>query len=47
MKVFIVHRVKQSIMKGFRSIELDLESFGLKLKNELWKVKQKNYDGMS
>ena len=32
MMVFIVSRVKQSIWKGFRSMELDLESFGLRLK---------------
>ena len=28
----MVSRVKQSIWKSFRSIELDLESFGLRLK---------------
>ena len=33
MMIFIVSRVKQSIRKGFRSMELDLESFGLRLKN--------------
>ena len=33
--VFIVSRVKQSIWKGFRSMVLDLESFGLRLKNGL------------
>ena len=30
--VCMVSRVKQSIWKGFRSMELDLESFGLRLK---------------
>ena len=35
--VCMVSRVKQSILKGFRSMELDLESFGLKLKFWLWK----------
>ena len=39
--VFIVSGVKQSIWKDFRSMELDLENFGLRLKNGLWKVKQK------
>ena len=33
MLVFIVPRVKQSILKGFRSMKLDLESFELTLKN--------------
>ena len=32
-----VSRVKQSIWKGFRSMELDLESFGLRLKIWSWK----------
>ena len=32
MMVFMVSRMKQSIWKGCRSIEQDLESFGLKLK---------------
>ena len=31
--VCMVSRVKQSIWKGFRSIELDLESFDLWLEN--------------
>ena len=39
--VFIIPKVKQCIWKGFRSIELDLKSFGLRLKNGLWKVKKK------
>ena len=33
MMVFIVPKVKQSIWKRFRSMELDLESTGLRLKN--------------
>ena len=33
----MVYRVKQSIWKSFRSMEQDLESFGLRLKNWLWK----------
>ena len=41
MMVFIVHRVKQSIWKGFRSMEPNLESFGLWLKNWIWKVKKR------
>ena len=41
MMVFIVSRVKQSIWKGFLSMEQDSKSFGLRLKNGLWKVKQK------
>ena len=35
--VSMVSRMKQSIWKGFRSMELDLESFGLRLKIWLWK----------
>ena len=35
--VFMVSRVKQSVWKGFRSMEQDLESFGLWLENWLWK----------
>ena len=35
--VCMVSRVKQSIWKGFRSMKLDLESFGLRLKIWLWK----------
>ena len=35
MMVCMVSRVKQSIWKGFRSMEQDLESFGLRLKNWL------------
>ena len=42
MMVFIVPRVKQSIWKGFRSMELDLESFGLRLKKMSYrKMKEK------
>ena len=33
MMVFIVSKVKKSIWKGFRSMELDLEFFELMLKN--------------
>ena len=44
--VCMVSRVKQSILKGFRSMELDLESFGLKLKFWLWKGERKD-DEMS
>ena len=46
MMVFVVSRVKQSIWNGFRSIELDLECFGLRLKNWLWKNERKD-DEMS
>ena len=35
MMVFIVSKMKQRIWKGFRSMEIDLESFGLSLKNRL------------
>ena len=38
MMVFIVPRVKQSIWKGFRSMELDLEKW---LENWIWKVKKR------
>ena len=41
MMVFIVPRVKQSIWKGFRSMEPDLESFGLWLENWILKVKKR------
>ena len=44
--VFIVPRVKQSIWKCFRSMKLDLESFGLRLKNWLWKGERED-DEMS
>ena len=37
MMVFMISRVKQSIWKGFRSMEQDLESFRLWLENWLWK----------
>ena len=37
----MVYRVKQSIGKGFRSLEPDLESFGLLFENWIWKVKKK------
>ena len=42
MMVFIVPRVKQSIWKSFKSMEQDLESFRLRLKNRLWKVKRED-----
>ena len=35
--VCMVSKVKQSIWKSFRSMELDLESFRLRLKIWLWK----------
>ena len=38
--VFMVSRVKQSIWTCFRSMELDLESFGLWLENWIWKVRR-------
>ena len=37
MMACMVYRVKQSIWKSFISFEQDLESFGLRLKNWLWK----------
>ena len=33
MIVCMVSRLKKSIWKGFRSMEQDMESFGLRLKN--------------
>ena len=39
MMVSRVSRVTQSKWKGFGSMEPDLESFGLWLKNWIWKVK--------
>ena len=41
MMVFMVSRMKQSIWKGFRSMEQDLESSGLWLENWIWKVKKR------
>ena len=41
MMVFIVSRVKQSIWKGFKNMEPDLESFRLWLENWIWKVKKR------
>ena len=38
MMVSMVSRVKQSICKGFRSMEPNLESFELWLENCIWKV---------
>ena len=37
---YMVSRVKQSIWEGFRSLELDLESFDLWLEIWIWKVKR-------
>ena len=39
--VFMVSRVKQGFWKGFRGMEQDLESFGLRLKIDYGKVKEK------
>ena len=44
MMVCMVFRIKQSIWKDFRSMKLDLESFGLRLKNWLWKDERKDDD---
>ena len=44
--VFMVSMVKQSIWKLFRSMELDLESFQLRLKFWLWKGERED-DEMS
>ena len=44
--VCMVSRVKQSIWKGFRSMELDMESFRLRLKFWLWKCERED-DEMS
>ena len=41
MMVFIVPRVKQSIWKGFKSMEPDLEIFELWLEYWIWKVKKR------
>ena len=46
MIVCMVSRVKQSIWKGCRSMEQDLESFGLRLKIWLWKGERED-DEMS
>ena len=40
MIVFIVFRMTQSIWKGCRSTEQDLESLGLWLENRIWKIKR-------
>ena len=42
----MVYRVKQSIWKGFRSMELDFESFRLRFKFWLWKGERED-DEMS
>ena len=44
--VSMVSRMKQIIWKGFRSMELDLKSFGLRLKIWLWKG-EREYDEMN
>ena len=41
MMVSMVSSVKQSIWKGFRSMEPDFGSFGLWLENWIWKVKKR------
>ena len=41
MMVCMVSRVKQSIWKGFRSMEPNLKSFGLWLDSWIWKVKNR------
>ena len=46
MMICMVSKVKQSIWKGFRSMEQDLENFGLKLKIWLWKDERED-DEMS
>ena len=42
MMVSMVFRMTQSIWKGFRSTEQDLESLGLWLENWIWKVKRED-----
>ena len=44
--VFMVYMMKQNILKGFRSMELDFESYGLRLKFWLWKGERED-DKMS
>ena len=46
MMVFMVSRLRQNKWKGFKSMEPNLESFGLWLENWIWKVKKEN-GGMS
>ena len=41
MMVFMISRLKKSIWKGFCSMEPDLESLDLCLKNWIWKVKRR------
>ena len=44
IKVFMVSTVKQSIWKGFRSMEPDLESFGFMIEEfDLESLKKKYY----
>ena len=45
MMVFMVSKVKQGFCKSFRGMKQDLESFERRLKNGLWKVKQKKMMG--
>ena len=44
MMVFMVSMLKQCIWKDFCSMEPDLESLGLWLKNWIWKVKRRRWD---
>ena len=46
MMIFMVPREKLSFWKGFRGMEQDLESFGLRLKIWLWKCERED-DEMS
>ena len=41
---FMVFRVKQGFWKGFRGMEQDLESFGLRLKICLWEGEREDYE---
>ena len=44
MMGIMVSRVKKGFWKGFRGMEQDLESFGLRLKNWLWKGEREDYE---
>ena len=46
MMVFMVSKVKQGFWKGFRGMEQDLESLGLRLEFWLWKGERED-DEMS
>ena len=46
MMICMVSKVKQSIWKGFKSMEQDFENFGLRLKIWLWKGERED-DEMS